>query len=207
MYMLIVKGLVKFICNKQTNGQKPMQLFAVIAGDEAMVVSYFPTSESDKISVSPSRYRFYCMIHKWGSNTFKIVFVLFRIFCIQLVGTFKEQLIEKLEAYFTTGIRSFTDIERQDVFTTATLLDPRYKMAGFKARHKAVEAKSKLIDQAVEMAELERETISNDIQEVTTETETTGSANLDTAPGAKNCWGSLLMMMRRNVRLQCCQCR
>ena len=65
MYMLIVKGLVKFIRNKQTNGQKPMQLFEpVIAGDEAMVVSYFPTCESDKISVSPSRYRFYCMIHK-----------------------------------------------------------------------------------------------------------------------------------------------
>ena len=75
-----------------------------------------------------------------------------------LVGTLQLELLDKTETYFTTGIRTFKDIEEQEMFTLATLLDPRYKMAGFRDRHKAVEAKGILVDKAVEIAERETRT-------------------------------------------------
>ena len=50
------------------------------------------------------------------------------------IGTLKSEVLAQLNKYFVDGNwRSYPTIEEDEIYSKATLFDPRFKMNGFKA--------------------------------------------------------------------------
>lgn len=95
----------------------------------------------------------------------------------------RARLLEETERYFRGGDdRShFTDVESNELFTLATLLDPRYKKSGFSSQSKAVAAEALLREK---MTEMELNRTSQSLQEVMT-----GDAGEATTDDWADCMG------------------
>ena len=69
------------------------------------------------------------------------------------IGTMRKELEEQLDRYFAGHYPTaphFNDIEANKLYTTSTLLDPRYKMRGFVSKEKAAVARSVLVNKVAQ---------------------------------------------------------
>lgn len=62
------------------------------------------------------------------------------------IGTMRDETVQQLDKYFSDGTyKEFVDIESSPIYTAATILDPRFKLAAFRSKVKARIAKGNLI--------------------------------------------------------------